>query len=64
MEIVKNANKYYGKYVTTKSFASRDVVTFGKSIIDVFKRAKKMGVEEPVVHYVMDPNIPHIYAFA
>jgi hypothetical protein len=64
MELVKNAKKYYGQYVATRSFKSRDVVAFGKSIIDVVKRAKKMGVEEPVVHYVMDPNIPHIYTFA
>ena len=62
--MVKNAKKYYGKYVTTKSFQSRDVVTFGTSIMDVVERAKAMGVEEPVCIYIMDPSIPHIYAFA
>lgn len=62
--IVKNAAKYAGKYVTTKSFASRDVVTFGSSIIDVYERAKAKGIAEPVVIYIPDPNIPHIYQMA
>ena len=62
--IVKNASKYYGQYVTTKSFSSRDVVTFGPSVVDVYDRAKAMGIEEPVVLYIMDPSIPHIYSMA
>lgn len=64
MEIVKHAEKYIGQYVATRSFSSRDVVTFGPNLIDVHDRAKAMGITEPVVIYIPDPSIPHIYQVA
>lgn len=59
--LVANAKKYIDEYVTVESFSSNKVVTHGKNLIDVVNRAKKMGIKEPVLIYVPDPKILHIY---
>ncbi len=59
--LVANAKKYYGQYVTTKSFSSNRVVTHGKDPVDVMKRARKKGIEDTVLIFVPDSKIPHIY---
>ncbi len=60
-DLVKDEAKYGGQYVTVKSFSSKLVVTHGKDAKDVFARAKKKGIEEPVLIYVPDKKLVHLY---
>jgi hypothetical protein len=60
-EIVKDSRKYAGKYVATKSFSSRVVITSGKDPIKVLESAEKKGVKNPVVFYIPLSNMVHIY---
>jgi Family of unknown function (DUF5678) len=59
--LVNGAARYGGQYVTVKSFASKIVVTHGKNAKDVFARAKKRGIEEPVLIYVPEKKMARLY---
>jgi hypothetical protein len=61
LTVVKDAKKYEGQYVTVKSFASKAVITHGKQLLDVFKRAQKAGVEEPVLIYIPGKDAVHLF---
>jgi hypothetical protein len=61
MTRVINEKKYYGQHVALESFSSRKVITHGKSLVDVYNRAKKKGIKDPVLVYIMDPKIIHIF---
>ncbi len=59
--LVKNVAKYSGKYVTTRSFKSKEVLTSGKDPTKVLERAKAKGVKDPVIFYVPKKDSVHIY---
>lgn len=59
--LVNSAARYGGQYVTVKSFASKTVVTHGKKAKDVFARAKKKGIEEPVLIYIPKKKMVQLY---
>ena len=48
----KDGKKHSGKYVATKSLTSRSVVSSGTNASAVATKARKKGIEEPVVFYV------------
>jgi hypothetical protein len=59
--LVKDGDKYGGKYVATKSFKDKKVISFGKNPSKVFEKAKKKGVKDPVIFYVPEKDMVHIY---
>ena len=59
--IVKNGEKYTGKYVATKSFDDKRVMCSGTDPVKVFKEAKKKGAKNPVLVYVFEKGMTHIY---
>ena len=60
-EIVKDSKKYTGKYVATKSFRSKEVISFGSDPSKVCAAAEKKGIKNPVVFYIPPTNMVHIY---
>jgi hypothetical protein len=58
---VYGEKKYGGQYVTVKYYASKTVITHGKKPADVFNRAKKKGIEEPILLYIPKPGMVHLY---
>jgi hypothetical protein len=58
---LKDGAKYVGKYVATRSFKDKIVICSGKSIKAVFFAAKKKGTKDPVVFYVPEKHMAHIY---
>ncbi len=63
-KLVQKQEQYEGLYVTTKSFASKKVMTSGKNPIDVINRAKAMGVEEPVIIYIPPSNKGFVFGLS
>jgi Family of unknown function (DUF5678) len=59
--LVKDGEKYSGKYVATRSFKDKAAVCSGKDLVDVLNRAKAKGVKDPVVFYVPEKDMVHIY---
>ncbi|MCR4287937.1 MAG: DUF5678 domain-containing protein [Deltaproteobacteria bacterium] len=59
--LVKNAELYDGKYVATKSFLDKEVVCYGDDIVKVYNAAKEAGIEAPVVFYIPERDLIHIY---
>ncbi|MBI3582705.1 MAG: hypothetical protein HY096_01990 [Nitrospinae bacterium] len=59
--LVNNIEKYSGKYVATKTFKDKDVISFGDDPVKVFNDAKKAGADDPVVFYIPEKDTIHIY---
>jgi hypothetical protein len=59
--LVKDGEKYGGKYVATRSFKDKKVISFGPDPSKVFNEAKKKGAKDLVVFYVPKKDSVHIY---
>ncbi|MBM4135624.1 MAG: succinyl-CoA synthetase subunit alpha [Nitrospira sp.] len=59
--LIKDGDKYGGKYVATKSFKNKKVISFGTDPLKVFEEAKKKGAKDPVIFYVPEKDTVHIY---
>ena len=59
--LIKDGDKYGGKYVATKSFKDNKVVCFGPDPKKVYDKAIKMGIDDPVVFFVPKKGMIHIY---
>lgn len=53
--------KYLGKYVALKSLKDNKVVASGKKPIEVVRRANKKGISAPVIIFVPESSMTHIY---
>lgn len=56
-----NAEQYDGQYVAVKSFSDREVVSYGKQPVDVLKDAKEKGYSDPVLIFIPEKGMTHIY---
>ena len=54
-------SQYEGKYVALKSFKDNTVIASGKAPVDALKEAEKKGFADPVVVFVPQSNMTHIY---
>ena len=59
--LLKDGKKYSGQYVATRSFKDKKVVSHNVDIDKVFSDAKEKGVDAPVVFYVPNKKMVHIY---
>jgi CO dehydrogenase/acetyl-CoA synthase beta subunit len=59
--LLKDGSKYSGNYVAIKSFSDRVVINYGKDLHDVYKKAVSCGITDPVVFYVPEKDMVHIY---
>ena len=59
--LLADGEKYCGNYVATRSFSDRQVINYGKDLVKVHEDAQKSGVPHPVVFYVPEKNMVHIY---
>ena len=57
----QKGNKYKGKYVALESFTGKKVVASGKKPADVMGRATEKGILKPVLIYVPEKNMTHVY---
>ena len=60
-DLVLDADKYTGKYVATRSFKNKKVISFGTDPLRVYEKAKKLGVREPVILYIPKKDEVLIY---
>jgi hypothetical protein len=61
MMLVKDGDKYVGKYVATRSFKDKTVLCAGTNPVEVVQEAKKMGIKDPVLVYIPKKGMTHIY---
>ncbi|MBI5198005.1 MAG: hypothetical protein HZA19_05280 [Nitrospirae bacterium] len=59
--LIKDGERYGGKYIATRSFKDKTVVTSGKDAAKVYEAAKKKGVKDPVVFFVPKKGMVNIY---
>ena len=59
--LVKDSKKYSGKYVATRTFKNKEVISHGSDPVKVFNEAQKKGIKNPVIFYVPKKNIAQIY---
>lgn len=60
-QILVSGKKYRGKYVALNSFNSQKVVASGVEPVDVVKKAEEKGVKSPVIVFVPEKKLTHIY---
>ena len=59
--LVNNCEKYSGQYVAVKSFSDREVISSGSQPVDVLNAAKEKGFKEPVLIYIPEKGLVHVY---
>lgn len=59
--LVKDIDKYSGKYVAIRDFTDKNVVSCGDDAVSVFNDAVRTGIEDPVIFYVPKKGVVHIY---
>jgi hypothetical protein len=59
--LVKRGRKYCGKYIATKSFEDTNIISSGIDPVKVVKEAKKKGANDPVLIYIPEKGMTHIY---
>lgn len=59
--LLTNEKKYGGQYVATRTFKREDVVSSGATPEEVYNDAQSKGVKNPVVFYVPEEGVVHIY---
>ena len=60
-KIMVNTDKYNGRYVAMKSFDDYTIVGVGDDPEAALKDAKSKGCKEPVLLYVPEKELVHIY---
>lgn len=64
MEKILIANeKFNGRYVAMKSFEDSTIVGSGDDPAQALKDAEEKGFEDPVVLYVPEKGLVHIYSW-
>ncbi len=59
--ILVSGEKYRGRYVALNSFNSQKVVASGIEPACVYKSAEEKGLKSPVIVYMPEKNVTHIY---
>ena len=59
--LVNNSEKFGGMFVALKSFMEKDVTSFGKDPLSVYKDAKNKGIDDPVIFYIPEEDEVMIY---
>ncbi|MFA6217702.1 MAG: DUF5678 domain-containing protein [Candidatus Omnitrophota bacterium] len=60
-QLLLKETKYEGRYVAIKDFDGTVVIADGKNPDEVYRKALKKGVCNPVVFYVPVKGMVHIY---
>ncbi len=59
--LVNNGDKYSGQYVATKSFADKNVISFGCDPVKVSQEAKMKGIDRPAIYFIPKKHILPIH---
>lgn len=59
--MLNDGGKYGGKYVALRSFSEKDVISAGDNAAEVYEDATNQGVTDPVLFYVPEQGMIHIY---
>ncbi len=60
-KVMVNTDKYNGRYVAMKSFDDHTIIGVGDDPETAIKDAKLKGCKEPVLLYIPEKELVHIY---
>lgn len=60
-KVLVNTDEYNGLYVAMKSFDDNTIIGVGKNPQKALKDAEKKGFKDPVILYVPEEDVIHIY---
>jgi len=60
-KVLVNTNEYNGRYVAMKGFDDNTIIGVGKNPQKALKDAEQKGFKDPVILYVPEENVIHIY---
>lgn len=61
VQTILKTSSYNGKYVALKSFADHSVIASGTSPKEVYEKAQKKGVKDPVISFIPTKDMVQIY---
>jgi len=56
-----DVKKYYENWIAISSSINREVVAFDKNFTKVDREAEKKGYKDPLIFYVLNPEVSEIY---
>ena len=59
--LIKESGAFEGKFVATRSFKDKEVISSGLDPAKVCDEARKKGISDPVVFFVPHKDMVHIY---
>lgn len=59
--LINNSEEYGGRYVAKKSFNDKTPICSGTDPNEVLREAKLKGLIDPVIFYVPEKDMVHIY---
>jgi hypothetical protein len=60
-KVLVSTDKFNGRYVAMKSFVNNTIVGVGDNPEEALKDAKAKGFKDPVLLYIPEKDIVHIY---
>jgi hypothetical protein len=60
-KVLVTTDEYNGRYVAMKSFVNNTIVGVGDNPEEALKDAKAKGFKDPVLLYIPEKDIVHIY---
>ena len=61
-KVLVDTDEYNGLYVAMKSFDDHTIIGAGHDPHKALKDAEKKGVKDPVILYIPEEDVIHIYA--
>ena len=59
--LINESGAFEGQYVATRSFKDKEVISSGSDPVKVCNEAREKGVSDPVVFFVPQKDMVHIY---
>jgi len=59
--VVHVPKEYAGQYVAFRSWHSNKIVAHSKDPAKAYEDARRLGVKEPVLMFIRDPNMVYVY---
>lgn len=59
--VIRVPQAYAGEYIACRSWGCKKIVAHSKDPAKAYEDACRAGVKEPVLMFIRDPNMVHIY---
>lgn len=60
-KMIRVPKEYAGEYVARRSWNSRKIIAHSKDPFVAYNDARRLGVKEPVLMFIRDPNVVYLF---